>query len=66
VTQVEEIEQAVASLPMEEYHLFREWFLRRESDAWDRQIGADSASGNLDFLVEEAEEEKRQGSLRSL
>ena len=66
MTHVEEIEQAVASLPVEEYHRFREWFLRREWDAWDRQIDGDSASGKLDFLVKEAEEEKQQGRLHSL
>ncbi len=32
--------------------------------AWDKQIEADSASGKLDFLFEEAEKERAAGTLR--
>ena len=66
MTHIEEIEQAVASLPADEYRRFREWVLQRDWDVWDRQIEGDSASGKLDFLVKEAAEEKDQGRLRSL
>jgi hypothetical protein len=33
-------------------------------DAWDRQMSADAAAGRLDFLVREAEEARRDGTLR--
>ena len=66
MTRIEEIENAVASLPVEEYRQFREWFLERDWTQWDKQLEADSKSGKLDFLVKEALEEKNQGKLRKL
>jgi len=66
MTPIEEIEKAIDALPIDEYRRLREWFLQRDWDAWDRQIEDDSASGKLDFLVKEAEEENRQGGLRPL
>jgi hypothetical protein len=66
VTRIEEIENAVASLPVEEYRQFREWFLERDWAQWDKQIEADSKSGKLDFLAKEAMEEKNRGDLRDL
>ena len=66
MTRTEELEQAVAALPPHEYRQFRAWFLERDWGVWDRQIEEDSASGKLDFLIEEAQEERRQGKLRSL
>jgi hypothetical protein len=66
MTRIEEIENAVASLPVEEYREFREWFLERDWAQWDRQIQADSESGKLDFLLKEAMEEKSRGNLRDL
>lgn len=65
MTRIEEIENAVASLPTEEYRQFREWFLERDWAQWDKQIQADSESGKLDFLVKEAMEEKNRGDLRA-
>ena len=55
---IEDIENAVASLLVEEYRRFREWFLERDWAQWDKQIQADSDSGKLDFLVKEAMDEK--------
>ena len=64
MTRVEQLEVAVDSLAAEEYRQFRNWFIERDWAVWDRQIEADSDSGKLDFLLNEAEEEKRQGRLR--
>ena len=58
--------KAVASLPVDEYRQFREWFLERDWVQWDKQIQADSQSGKLDFLVKEAMEEKNIGNLRDM
>jgi hypothetical protein len=66
MTRIEEIEQAVARLPTEDYRRFREWFMERDWAQWDKQIQADSESGKLDFLVKEAMEEKKRGDLRDL
>jgi hypothetical protein len=66
MTRIEEIENAVVSLPVEEYRQFREWFLERDWEQWDKQIIADSESGKLDLLAKEAMEEKSRGNLRDL
>ena len=42
------------------------WFAERDTEAWDNEIEKDAASGKLDFLVEEALDEKRKGKLREL
>jgi hypothetical protein len=63
---LEKIQSEVKSLTPEEYACFREWFLERDWERWDRQIELDSASGKLDFLIEEAFAEKAQGKLRDL
>jgi hypothetical protein len=66
VTRIEEIKNAVVSLPADEYRQFRDWFLERDWAQWDKQIQADSESGKLDFLVKEAMDEKNRGKLRDL
>jgi hypothetical protein len=45
-----EIENAVSSLPQEEFWKLAEWFDARKADAWDAQIEVDAAAGKLDFL----------------
>jgi len=66
VTRIEEIKNAVVSLPVNEYRKLRDWFLERDWEEWDKQIEADSQSGKLDFIVKEAMNEKSRGKLREL
>jgi hypothetical protein len=66
MTRVEQLEEAVGSLPVDEYRQFRDWFIEREWSEWDKQIASDSDSGKLDFLLEEAANEKMQGRLHPL
>ena len=66
IAQVEEIQVAIESLPYQEYIRLRQWFSERDWEKWDRQLEADSESGKLDFLIEEALTEKAQGILREL
>ncbi len=66
MSNVEEIENAISSLPEEEYSRLRRWFLERDWEKWDRQIEADDESGKLDFLLQEAEEAKKNKKLRDL
>jgi hypothetical protein len=63
---IEEIENAVVSLPQKEYQEFRRWFLERDWERWDREIKEDAKSGKLDFLVKEANEAKRWGKIGEL
>jgi hypothetical protein len=66
MTRVEQLEQTIASLPINEYRELRNWIIERDWEAWDRQIEDDSASGKLDFLLKEAVDEKNKGRLRPL
>ncbi|MBA2124145.1 hypothetical protein B9J78_04320 [bacterium Unc6] len=63
---IEEIEATIESLSDDEYARLREWFYERDWKKWDRQIEVDSESGNLDFLIKEAIDEKKQGNLKEL
>ena len=66
MTKIEELEMGVASLPEEEYSQFRRWFLDRDWEKWDREIEADSDSGRLDFLLQEAADAKKSNKLKDL
>jgi len=63
---VEEIKTAIDSLPEKEYVSLRNWFSEKDWEKWDRKIEDDSEAGKLDFLIEEALNEKNRGTLRDL
>jgi len=54
MTKIEKIEQEIRQLNNEELSVLREWFLKYDADAWDRQIERDIRAGKLDQLAEEA------------
>ena len=66
MTRVEDIEKAVDELSKKEYGIFRQRFLERDWEKWDRQIETDSKSGKLDFLIKEASDAKKSGDLENL
>ena len=66
MAKVDDIKTAIESLPEEEFAELREWLSEKDWEKWDRQIEQDSESGKLDFLIEEALEEKRMGKLKDL
>ncbi len=66
MTQVQEIQIAIESLSEEDFAQLRQWFADRDWERWDEQIAADSAAGKLDFLIEEAQQEKKKGQLKDL
>jgi hypothetical protein len=61
---VEEIESAIDALAPDEFRRIAQWFHTRDHEQWDRQIDADSQSGKLDFLFDEADD--RLAPARSL
>ena len=63
---VEEIQQAIEALSDEDYERIRHWLAEADWDDWDRQIAADIEAGRLDFLAQDAREDKRRGLLRDL
>ena len=60
MTQVQKIQIAIESLSDEDFAQLRQWFADRDWERWDEQIAADAAAGRLDFLIEEAMEEKKK------
>lgn len=61
---VMEIESAITKLDKKEFWRLASWFDDIKNRTWDEQMKADSETGNLDFLFEEAEIERAQGKLR--
>ena len=64
MSRIEEIEAAIDGLPPEEYRRIVQWFRAREQARWDEQMDADSSSGKLNFLFDEADSESAEGLLR--
>jgi hypothetical protein len=64
--EIDEIKADIERLPSEEVaELFR-WLSEKEWENWDKEVEADSAAGKLDFLVQEARDEKAKGTLKEL
>jgi hypothetical protein len=66
MSKIELIERDIEQLDDQSFAAFREWFLAYENARWDRQIEADSKSGKLDSLVQEALEAHRAGKSTAL
>ena len=66
MTSVTEIQEAILALPESDIAQLRQWLSELDGDKWDRQIESDSEDGKLDFLLADAEESKRQGTLQEL
>lgn len=58
---IEQIEDAVRKLSAAERAAFRAWFAEFDADEWDRQFEADVSAGRLNWLVEEARQDLREG-----
>jgi hypothetical protein len=54
MTTIADIQQAVQSLPDEEFGLFRSWFDQYREERWDRQMERDHEAGPLRSLMEKA------------
>jgi hypothetical protein len=59
-----EIEQAIAKLSAREFVELERWLAAERNRKWDQQIEADSASGALDPLLREVEEDVAKGRIR--
>lgn len=64
MTSVAEIEAAIGRLSGEEFAELAQWFDEQRNLLWDRQIEKDSASGALDFLLKEVDEDIATGKAR--
>ena len=66
MSKINAIRKAIETLSEAEYVELRRWFSERDWKKWDQEIENDSKSGKLDFLIEEAFEQKRHGKLKDL
>ena len=66
MSNVEEIEKAVESLPPGELARFRAWFDAFDAARFDQRIERDAREGKLDTLAEQALTARRDGLAREL
>jgi hypothetical protein len=58
---IQQIEDAVRRLSTEERAAFRAWFAEFDAEEWDQQLEADVSAGRLDWLINEARQDLREG-----
>jgi hypothetical protein len=61
-----DIETAVKNLSHKDLAAFRNWFIRFDAAAWDKQFEEDVNSGRLDALADEAIKDLREGRCKDL
>ncbi|TAN35776.1 MAG: hypothetical protein EPN23_10260 [Verrucomicrobia bacterium] len=66
MTTVQKIERAIEQLPGDQFSQVRDWIVKKDWENWDAQIESDSATGKLDFLVNEALRDAKSGNTRPL
>jgi len=59
-----EIKELATQLPPEELTALTAFLVKRDQIAWDDQMDKDAGSGKIDRLFEEAENERKNGTLR--
>jgi hypothetical protein len=58
---VEELQAAIAQLPVEDLNRFSQWFEEFMADQWDQRIDADILAGRLDAAGRRADEDFKAG-----
>jgi hypothetical protein len=66
MTKIEQVISSIESLSEQEFAKLRDWIIERDWERWDSQIERDSEIGRLNFLVEEAFDEKEKGKLKEI
>jgi hypothetical protein len=61
-----EVESAIKQLPEREVREIAKWLQNYLDEMWDRQIEADVASGKLDHLIAQAEQDIDNSNVRGL
>ena len=54
MSNLQQIESAILSLPSSEFEQLRQWFLDLDYERWNTQIEQDIEDGKLDALAQEA------------
>lgn len=58
---VEELIDAIRALPIDDRAMIGRFLAELDDDDWDREMARDIATGRLDWLMEEALEDLRNG-----
>jgi hypothetical protein len=66
MSRVEAIESEIKQLSASEFAELREWLLKEDAVAWDRQFEHDATSGRLSGLFKKAEEDHEAGKSREI
>ena len=66
MSELEQLEKKIESLPPDELARFRAWFAEFDAGAWDAQIEADAAAGALDEWIAEGLADYRNGKARKI
>ncbi len=65
MTTVEEIELAAAQLAPADFDRLASWVNEHQHQLWKQQLESDAKMGRLDFLFNEAANERQAGQLRN-
>lgn len=66
MSNLDQIESAILSLPSNEFEKLRQWFFDLDYQRWDEQLERDIADGKLESLAQEAIAEFHSGQCREL
>lgn len=66
MSNLEQIEAAILSLPSNEFEQLRLWFLDLDYEHWDKQIEQDIEDGKLEVFAQEAIAEYEVGHCREI
>ncbi len=66
MSRMDELKAEIENLPTEQFAEIFRWLSQKGWERWDTEIEADSSTGNLDFLLQEAREAKAKGTLKDL
>jgi hypothetical protein len=64
MSSIAEIEKAIDKLARHDFFQLVDHLRQRYAEEWDREIAEDSASGRLDFLLKEVDEDIAKGKTR--
>ena len=64
MSRVEEIERAIQELSSDEFARIAERVHALEQERWDAELDRDASCGKLDFLIAEAQEDRKHGRLK--
>ena len=66
MSNLEQIEAAILSLPLSEFERLKLWLFDLDYDRWDEQLEQDIADGKLEALAQEAIAEFESGHGREI